>query len=106
VSDLNSSPISWVAVRWAISTLLVFYNKPDPVEYVRITNDQLKERDGAYQIRVTNELEEATLCGSVPTDRSGSPSDVDIYPNEGLTDQPRPFRLFVTRDARPASRRH
>ena len=32
---------------------------PDPVEYVRIRGDQLKARDGRYELRVTNELEEA-----------------------------------------------
>jgi len=77
------------------------YNKPDPVEYVRITNDQLKERDGAYEIRVTNELEEALFADQFQLIAVDHPSDVDIYPNEGLTDLPRLFRLFVTRDARP-----
>src|SRR5437870_5285516 len=33
-------------------------NHPDPDEYVRIRDDQLKERDGRYELRVTNELEE------------------------------------------------
>ncbi|MGH9902246.1 MAG: CRTAC1 family protein, partial [Pyrinomonadaceae bacterium] len=33
--------------------------RPDPDEYVRIRGDQLKPRDGRYEIRVTNELEEA-----------------------------------------------
>jgi len=28
------------------------------------------------------------------------PRDVDIYPNEGMTEPPKPFRLFETRDAR------
>ncbi|HEY0083826.1 MAG TPA: FG-GAP-like repeat-containing protein, partial [Pyrinomonadaceae bacterium] len=30
---------------------------PDPDEYVRISGDQLKPRDGRYELRVTNELE-------------------------------------------------
>ncbi|HEX7296295.1 MAG TPA: CRTAC1 family protein, partial [Pyrinomonadaceae bacterium] len=76
------------------------YNKPDPVEYVRITNDQLKERDGAYEIRVTNELEEALFADRFQLIALDHPSDVEIYPNEGLTEPPRPFRLFVTRNAR------
>src|ERR671938_1791218 len=33
-------------------------NHPDPDEYVRIRGDQLRERDGRFEIRVTNELEE------------------------------------------------
>ena len=32
--------------------------QPDPDEYVRIRGDQLKPRDGRYELRVTNELEE------------------------------------------------
>src|SRR2546423_3579807 len=35
------------------------YNQPDPDEYVRIRSDQLKEKDGRYELRVTNELEES-----------------------------------------------
>ena len=35
------------------------FNTPDPDEYVRIRSDQLRERDGRYELRVTNELEEA-----------------------------------------------
>ncbi|HTG15072.1 MAG TPA: FG-GAP-like repeat-containing protein, partial [Blastocatellia bacterium] len=31
-------------------------NRPDPVEYVRIRDDQLKPRDGRYELRVTNEV--------------------------------------------------
>ena len=35
------------------------WNTPDPDEYVRIRGDQLQPRDGRYELRVTNELEEA-----------------------------------------------
>ncbi len=35
------------------------YNTPDPDEYVRIAGDLLKPRNGRYELRVTNELEEA-----------------------------------------------
>src|SRR4030095_13793756 len=35
------------------------YNKPDADEYVRIRSDQWKETNGRYELRVTNELEEA-----------------------------------------------
>ncbi|MCV5591572.1 hypothetical protein OFN17_29520, partial [Escherichia coli] len=34
------------------------WNVPDPVEYVRIRDDQLRARNGRFEIRVTNELEE------------------------------------------------
>ena len=77
------------------------FNFPDPVEYVRIRGDQLRERNGVYEIRVTNELEEALFADRFQLIAVDHPSDADIYPNEGLTDPPQPFKLFVTRHARP-----
>ena len=77
------------------------YNKPDPDEYVRIRGDQLKERDGRYELRVTNELEEAIFADRFQLIAVDHPQGVDVYPNEGLTDPPRPFKLYVTRSARP-----
>jgi len=77
------------------------YNKPDPVEYVRIRGDQLKERNGRYELRVTNELEEAVFADRFQLIAVDHPQGVEVYPNEGMTDPPRPFRLFVTRGARP-----
>jgi Flp pilus assembly protein TadD len=77
------------------------YNKPDPDEYVRIRADQLKEKDGRFELRVTNELEEAMFVDRlqllVVTHRSGT----EVYPNEGMSDPPKPFKLFVTEGARP-----
>ncbi len=40
-------------------------NVPDPDEYVRITAEQLRERDGRYELRITNELEEALFLDRV-----------------------------------------
>ncbi len=75
-------------------------NTPDPEEYVRIRGDQLVERDGRYEIRVTNELEETLFLDRLSlvamTHREGS----DVYPNEGLFAPPFPeHRLVVTRNA-------
>jgi tetratricopeptide (TPR) repeat protein len=77
------------------------YNKPDPNEYVRIRGDHLKERNGRYDLRVTNELEEAIFADRFQLIAVDHPQGVDVYPNEGLTDPPRPFKLYATRDARP-----
>lgn len=77
------------------------YNKPDPDEYVRIRSDQLKERKGFYELRVTNELEEAVFADQFQLIAVDHPEGVEIYPNEGLTDPPRPFKLYATRGARP-----
>jgi tetratricopeptide (TPR) repeat protein len=74
-------------------------NKPDPVEYVRIRGDQLKERDGRYELRVTNELEEALFADRFQLIAVDHPQGVEVYPNEGMTDPPRPFKLYATHGA-------
>jgi len=76
------------------------HNKPDPVEYVRIRGDQLKERNGSYDLRVTNELEETLYADQFYLIAIDHPADVSVYPNEGMTDPPRPYKLFSTRGAR------
>jgi len=79
-------------------------NSPDPEEYVRIRGDQLQPRAGRYELRVTNELEEAVFYDRFQLLAIAHPGDVDIYPNEGMTDPPKPFRLFAARDAKPPAR--
>ncbi len=77
------------------------HNRPDPDEYVRIRDDQLKERDGRYEIRVTNELEETLYVDRLQLIAIAHPSGIEVYPNEGMSDPPRRFKLFVTNNARP-----
>jgi tetratricopeptide (TPR) repeat protein len=77
------------------------YNQPDPVEYVRIREDQLKERSGRYELRVTNELEEAMFVDRLQLLVVAHPLGTEVYPNEGMSDPPKPFKLFLTRNARP-----
>jgi hypothetical protein len=77
-------------------------NHPDPDEYVRIRGDRLKPRDGRYEVRVTNELEEALFVDHLQLIAVAHPSGTEVFPNEGLTGPPHPpFKLYVTRDARP-----
>src|SRR5829696_758257 len=77
------------------------YNTPDPDEYVRIRGDQLRERNGRYELRVTNELEEALMVDRLQLIAVAHPQDVEIYPNEGLTVPPQPFKIFAARNAQP-----
>jgi tetratricopeptide (TPR) repeat protein len=77
------------------------YNKPDPDEYVRIRGDQLKERDGRYELRVTNELEEVLYVDRLQLIAVAHPVGVEVYPNEGMTNPPRPHKLHLARGARP-----
>jgi Tfp pilus assembly protein PilF len=77
------------------------FNTPDPDEYVRIRGDQLRERGGRYELRVTNELEEALFVDRLQLVAVSHPSDVEVYPNEGLGNPIGPgFKLYATRAAR------
>jgi Flp pilus assembly protein TadD len=76
-------------------------NEPDPVEYVRLRGDQLRPRDGRYELRVTNELEEVLFLDRFRLLAVAHPRDVEVFPNEGMTHHPRPFRLFGARNLRP-----
>src|SRR5258708_25644405 len=77
------------------------YNQPDPEEFVRIRGDQLKEKDGRYELRVTNELEESMFVDRLQLIAVAHPQGTDVYPNEGMSDPPKPFKLFLTQNARP-----
>ena len=81
------------------------WNVPDPDEYVRIRPGQLQPRDGRYELRVTNELEEALFVDRLQLVSVDHPDDVDVFPNEGLRSPPRPpLALTATRGARPPAR--
>lgn len=77
------------------------FNTPDPDEYVRIRGDLLQERNGRYELRVTNELEEALFVDRLQLIAIAHPRDVEVYPNEGLNFPPPQFKLYTTRGARP-----
>jgi tetratricopeptide (TPR) repeat protein len=77
------------------------YNLPDPDEYVRIRGDRLKEKDGRYELRVTNELEEALFVDRLQLLAVAHPAGVEVYPDEGLRDAPPDFKLYAAKGARP-----
>lgn len=77
------------------------YNQPNPREYVRLRDDQLREKDGRYELRVTNELEEALFIDRLQLLAVTHPEGTDVYPNEGMSDPPKSFRVFVAQGARP-----
>ncbi|MBN2370210.1 MAG: VCBS repeat-containing protein [Vicinamibacteria bacterium] len=81
------------------------FNHPDPDEYVRIPGDKLQERDGRYELRINNELEEAVFLDHAELLVVTHPDDVLVFPNEGMVSPPgRPFRIYGVRDARPPVR--
>jgi len=78
------------------------WNQPDPDEYVRIRDDQLKARNGRYELRITNELEEVLFVDKLQLIAVDHHADVSVYPNEGLHQPPRAlFEPISTRNARP-----
>lgn len=60
------------------------YNYPDSDEFVRITSDQLKPKNGKYEIRVTNELEEVLFLDDLKLVAVEHDAGAEVYPNEGL----------------------
>jgi len=77
------------------------YNTPDPVEYVRIRSDQLKERNGRFELRVTNELEETVFADRFQLIAVDHPDHLQVYPDEGMTHRPKHFKILAARDLRP-----
>lgn len=78
---------------------------PDPDEYVRIPGEGLKPRDGLYELRVTNELEEVLFMDRLQLLAVAHPSGTEIYPGEGLgSPLAAQFKLFAARAARTPRR--
>ncbi len=73
---------------------------PDPVEYVRIAPSALRPRNGRYELRVTNELEEVLYLDAVRLLAVDHPEGVELYPDEGMTQHPKSFRVFAVADLR------
>jgi tetratricopeptide (TPR) repeat protein len=69
------------------------WSYPDTDEYVRVTGDQLKAREGFYSLRMNNQLEEVIYFDAVKLLAVDHPGSTDIYPNERLMPSP-PFPEF------------
>ena len=78
-------------------------NAPDPDEYVRLGRDQLAPRNGRYELRMTNELEEALFVDRLQLVAVAHPTSVEVYPNEGLRSpaERRPFTIYTAQRPRP-----
>jgi Flp pilus assembly protein TadD len=76
-------------------------NHPDPEEYVRIRSDQLVEREGSYELRITNELEEALFLDGLRLHVVQHPEGTHVFPNEGMVSEPPPFELYALEELRP-----
>ena len=79
-------------------------SQPDPDEYVRIPAEALREKDGRFELRITNELEEVLYLDHVRLEAIAHAADTRVYPNEGLVSPPYPpHSLFAASDVRPVS---
>ncbi len=63
---------------------------PDTDEYVKIRGDQLAARDGVWDVRLVNQLEEVILFDRAELLVVDHPAELDIFPNERLMPAP-PF---------------
>ena len=67
----------------------------DHREYVSIPGDKLKQRDGVYEVRVTEELREVSYLDQIQLQVVDHPAAIDIVTNEKFKSPPFPdFRLF------------
>lgn len=78
------------------------YNTPDTDEYVKITQSQLKVRDGKYSLRINNQLEEVLYIDQTELVILDHPSEIELFPNERLMPAPPypKFKIYATRDTR------
>lgn len=60
------------------------YSYPDSDEFVRIPPGKLRPRNGRYELRVTNELEEVLFLDYLKLIAIEHDADAEVYPNEGL----------------------
>jgi Tfp pilus assembly protein PilF len=83
------------------------YFPVDRDEYVQIPREAIVERDGVYEIRITEELSEVAYLDKVALVAVDHPAGVEIFTNDKFKGPPFPdFRLFgVTQRIGPVSAR-
>ena len=67
----------------------------DHQEYVSIPGDALKEKNGAYEVRVTEELREVSFIDQIKLQAVDHPATVDIVTNEKFKSPPYPSFAFL-----------
>src|SRR5205085_2268037 len=70
--------------------------QPDPEEFTRIDGSRLAPRNGRYELRVTNELEETLFLDQAQLIAVDHPASVQVHPREGAVSPPFPgFQLYA-----------
>ncbi len=81
------------------------FHQPDSTELTLIEGDQLHEVDGAFELRLTEELREIMFADKVTLRVIDHPAGLEIVPNEMFTAPPFPEdRFFAVRERRPVLR--
>ena len=81
------------------------YFATDHDEWISIPGESLREQDGSYEIRITEELSEVAYLDHVRLTAVDHPSELSVYTNEKFKAPPFPeFRLFGVRQKRPVQR--
>ncbi len=75
------------------------YHYPDSDEYVRIVPEKLRAKNGFYEIRVTNELEEVMYLDKIKLFAVEHAADTEIFPNEGLGKSETSKGIFTVKNA-------
>jgi hypothetical protein len=79
------------------------YNYPDTDEYVKLEQFPPVAKDGTYELRWVNQLEEVLGYDKASLIAVDHPSEVEVFPNERLLPAP-PYpesRLYPVREPRP-----
>lgn len=83
------------------------YFPVDHDEYIQIPAEALAERNGEYQVRITEELREVSYLDQVKLIALDHPRGLDIYTNDKFKSPPFPdFRLFGVEHPLHASAAH
>jgi tetratricopeptide (TPR) repeat protein len=83
-------------------------NIPRPTEYIKVDRSALREKDGKLSFRFMEPLEEAVYLDQVKLLAVDHPAGLDVYPNEYFASNPPypPFKVVLSRDARPPAAAH
>jgi Flp pilus assembly protein TadD len=78
-------------------------NIPDPTEYLKVSGESVRPRDGKLHFRFLEPMEEVVYLDQVRLLAVDHPANSEVFPNERFAASPPlpEFKVIVSRDARP-----
>jgi hypothetical protein len=78
-------------------------NTPDPDEYLKVNGAQLTAKDGKFEFRMVEPMEELDYLDQARLIAVDHPADVEVYPNERFMSEPPfpKFQVIASAGARP-----